>query len=516
MPKVSAFLLVIGMETLLMAAPREKLEQMGLVSRQALKLGEVKANATSTPRGRKFELTFSLDATFDNPFDPDDIDVSCQFTTPSGKTLTVPAFFCTPFTRQADGSVGQGGKSAAGGWQVRFAPMEVGVHRYRITVRDRNGRVESALGEMTCVTADNDGFIRVSSAQPYALEFESGKPYLPLGFNLFINTSLGRPIPADRLARCEKFMNRLADWGGNFVRLRMDSWWNAIEMTPDEAAGYLGLGWYHQQTCWEIDQLYELAEQRGLYVMHCLDNANSSVNDPPRKGRDAWRRRYNLYLKENGGPCAKAEDFWTDATTAKFVRRKLRYCLARWGYSRNLMCWEFWNEVLCRPETVAASAKWHQDMARYLRANDPYRHPVSTSIMGDEALFDRFGQLPEMEIAQVHVYRQPDIAAAMAAILDRAAKQWRKPFFFGEFGIGPIEGKEGGYDFDGQGVHLHNGLWAPVVGGAAGAGAFWYIEGYLDKLNLWPRFRPLADWARDVPWNAPDLKPLQVKHLGFA
>lgn len=54
--------------------------------------------------------------------------------------------------------------------------------------------------------------------------------YFPSGVNLFGGTLLGRPIPQDRLARCEKWLGRLADAEGNFVRLRMDSRWLAIDI----------------------------------------------------------------------------------------------------------------------------------------------------------------------------------------------------------------------------------------------------------------------------------------------
>jgi len=85
---------------------------------------------------------------------------------------------------------------------------------------------------------------------------------MPCGINLFARTSLGKPVPPDRLEQCRRQMNRLADARGNFVRLRMDGWFLAIEESPDPAVGYQGLGYYHQRTCWEIDRLYDTAAER--------------------------------------------------------------------------------------------------------------------------------------------------------------------------------------------------------------------------------------------------------------
>ena len=42
------------------------------------------------------ELTAEIAATYDNPFDPDQIAVEARVTTPEGKVLSVPGFFYAP------------------------------------------------------------------------------------------------------------------------------------------------------------------------------------------------------------------------------------------------------------------------------------------------------------------------------------------------------------------------------------------------------------------------------------
>src|SRR5690606_21409111 len=41
----------------------------------------------------KFEIRFDLDATYDNPFDPDDINVEGHFISPDGSEVAIPGFF---------------------------------------------------------------------------------------------------------------------------------------------------------------------------------------------------------------------------------------------------------------------------------------------------------------------------------------------------------------------------------------------------------------------------------------
>ena len=479
-----------------------QLTSRGFVSDGPLRIGELKANAAKLGQFEKFELTFGVGGTYENPFDPGQIDVSAEFQPPSGKRVTMPAFIYQEFRRGPKGYERVGSPV----WKVRFAPVEAGRYSYRVVASNRGTEAASPAASFVCTPRKSRGYIRISKANPLTCEFGNGEPYFPSGINLFTFARLGQPIPSDRLDLCERWMSRLAEHEGNFVRLRMDSWWLAIEMTPDPAAGYLGLGFYHQRTCWDVDRIYDLAARLGIYVMHCLDNANSSVNAPSQ----SWRRPYNLYLKPNGGLCDTPDEFWSHPQTRRFVRNKLRYCVARWGYHPHLMAWEFWNEVSCRAKTIDAAAAWHRDMARTLRALDPYAHPVTTSLMGDRRLYSKVWKLPEMEIIQHHHYGRTELAPSIVTMTREAVERYRRPFFLGEYGIGRGFGPPG-FDVDKTGVHLHNGMWAAAFAGGAGAGAFWYISDCLDKKNLYFHYRAFARFARRVPWNSAELRPCKVE-----
>jgi len=483
------------------ARRRQRLVRRGFLCDKPLRLGAVAASAGQVGRHAKLELTFDLDGRFDNPFDPDQIDVAAEFRSPSGTRIVMPAFLYQEFRR------GEAGVERAGSpvWKVRFAPVEPGRYTYRIVAKNRGKEAASPEGSVTCTPRKTRGMLRVCKANGRHYQFDSGEPYFPSGINLFVATRLGSPIPADRLDLCERWMTRLAAHEGNFVRLRMDSWWLAIEMTPDDAAGYLGLGTYHQQSCWEVDRIYDMAQRLGIYVMHCLDNANGSVN----ASKHSWRLPYNLYLTRNGGVCERAEDFWAHPEARRWVRHKLRYCVARWGYHPHLMCWEFWNEVSCRAATIDAAAAWHRDMARALRALDPYDHPITTSLMGDRRLYAKIWELPEMEIVQHHHYGNAELAPAIMRMTREAVERYRKPFFLGEYGIGRGF-KPPAFAYDEHGVHLHNGMWATTFALGSGAGAFWYVKGCLDDRLLYGHYRGLARFARRVPWASAELRPCKV------
>jgi hypothetical protein len=56
----------------------------------------------------------------------------------------------------------------------------------------------------------------------------------------------------------------------------------------------------------------------------------------------------------------------------------------------------------------------------------------------------------------------------------RTGHRHNKPYLFAEFGIVPDKPDTRGlWDLDPNGVHMHNGLWAPLADGAAGTGMLW-------------------------------------------
>jgi hypothetical protein len=74
----------------------------------------------------KLEMGLSINAEYTNPFDPEELDISAVFKSPSGKEWKVPGFYS---------------QSRRGGFLVRFSPNETGEWSYIISVTDRNGTV---------------------------------------------------------------------------------------------------------------------------------------------------------------------------------------------------------------------------------------------------------------------------------------------------------------------------------------------------------------------------------------
>ncbi len=60
--------------------------------------------------------------------------------------------------------------------------------------------------------------------------------------------------------------------------------------------------------------------------------------DTLRAEAGAWARRRN-------GVGATTDWQFTNEQAREFYRKRLRYTVARWGYSPHVLCWEFGNEI---------------------------------------------------------------------------------------------------------------------------------------------------------------------------
>ncbi len=155
----------------------------------------------------------------------------------------------------------------------------------------------------------------------------------------------------------------------------MPSWGLGLEWLKGNN-GYEGLQRYKQQNAWYLG----LAD-RSLPAERSLPHAEPG---PSRtgilEGNPNWNE--NPYNAANGGPCIHTWDFFTDQRSRQLIRNRFRYIVARYGYSRNILCWELFNEVdwtddFSRHKTDVTA--WHEEMAAWLSRLDVNRHLVTTS-----------------------------------------------------------------------------------------------------------------------------------------
>ena len=416
---------------------------------------------------------------------------------PDGKAVTVPGFLDVPMRLETTRGSERLVPAGAPGFRVRYAPAVAGKHRLVLKVTDRSGTVRSAPQELTATASPSSGFVRVSRQSPRYFAHDDGRPFFAIGEN--VCWSGNRTPVADYAA----WLKELGAAGGNWARLWLAYNEKGLEWmpapTPKPGTGtFLGLGRYSPGNAWRLDEVVRLARENGVYLMFCL-GTYGEFTEGGYFNEGSWVS--NPYNAKNGGPCARPADFWTNPEARKLYQKRLRYLIARWGYSPNVFAWEFWNEV---PETPATAA-WVAEMAAYLKRHDPNRHLVSTTY-GDAATW----KCPDVDFTMTHMYGQAGNTADFTRQIEReahAALPYDKPYLLAEFGIDWQTGDQR-WDRKRSGLNMHNGAWAAMMSGAAGTAMLWYWDSYVHPSNLYHILTPVRKFADAVDWSKTPFRPI--------
>jgi Domain of unknown function (DUF5060) len=464
-----------------------------------------------TPAVRQYEMVeiaLTPQRVPKNPFNPNLITLDAIVTLPSGKQVRVPGFWFQGYRRSIANPNATGADrvevlapEGKPGWRVRYSSGAAGVHRAVLELKDPSGVRRSREVTFTVSAGQHPGVIRVSPRNRQYLEDASGRVFFPIGQNLCMYEKKEGTYYFDRL------FQKLAAAGGNYVRLWQEYY---VPQDPKIVAGAgdgshagfpletqaTGLGRYDLESAWRLDYVAGLCERLNIRWQITFE----MVVWWEQSMKHRWPR--NPYNTANGGPCAKPLDYLTNPVARELVRRRLRYSVARWGWTTNLAAWELWNEVDNMDGFDSkACANWHREMSGYLKSIDPWRHLVTTS-WRDRAMFS----VPEIDIVQGHSYFEPEYDAAEYALqdTDHLMRGYGKPFFFGEQGI------EGPVSVDPEGKHFHDCIWATALSGAAGTGMYWWWHNYIDTYNLYRHYTPLAKFVSDEDFAARQWKPVRL------
>src|SRR5664279_344405 len=286
------------------AMPPEIAQQM----RAGLLPGTPGTAGIPIPRYEKVELRIEMRATYQNPYDPEQLDLWAEFTAPSGKLWKIWGFY-NPSSWSAL-------------WMVRFTPVETGTWHYVVKVKDHEGTAESQPGEFPVIESKRPGFVGIAANKRY-LQFSNGSPFYGVG--LWYNDGYER-YGAGSIT--EEGLDALKQHGANFI-----SFFNS----PLETMG-TGLGRYDENRAGRLDQIFEWCEKRDLMI--------------------SWNIWFHSYFSEavwgdgnarySNNPyrlVASADKYFSSDEAWKYTEKLQRYEVARWGYSRVLALWFVDDEI---------------------------------------------------------------------------------------------------------------------------------------------------------------------------
>ena len=350
------------------------------------------------------DFTVVVRGVFENPYLQEDAAVDMLLTAPSGKELLLPCFY-------------DGGESGANSqWAARFMPQEVGEYRYRFVYRE-GGEEKDRSEERTFTTHKSvlEGILHTDG--DWILRFDRGTPFRGIGENICWESrdSDDSKFFKELHEQGEKYnydymLPKLAANGGNFTRFWMNNWNFPIDFQRRfNNRRYTPTGDYMNQSALQrLDHVVALAERLDIRIMLCMGPGNARTD----------------------------ASFFTDAAAKARYRNRLRYIVARWGYSGAIAMWEFFNEIdniqfrdADNPIPAADIVAWHTEMAAYLKSIDPFGHIVTTSISHRD--LEGLNSVPDIDLNQKHIYRNTrDIPQT---ILDYSAR-FGKPYVIGEAG----------------------------------------------------------------------------------
>jgi len=342
-----------------------------------------------------------LDPGRTSPYGIDGISIDAIFTSPSGKKLTVPAFYYQDHTISGSYSSGQTINSSNNYfWKIRFTPEESGQYTYTIKIQDKLGTStypSSGNLQFTSLESNNKGFIKVSPTDPRFFEFSNGESFIPV--------SSGRQWWLCCGKRYFDYENTFTEFGKNginFTRIwdQNDGYGLTVEghfdqyKYPDDfnPENRIDLNTipkgtqFNQRGNYEEDKIIESAERNGVYIQL------TSHSDP------YWIWDGSSH-EGSWNPNPQKFDSYRHVA---YWKRNFRYRVARWGYSPNVMAWETWNEhghVIPNTEVYNFYSKYSQ----YQQLIDPYKKLRTTS-QGSQSYSPAFWSSNFFDFANYHNY----------------------------------------------------------------------------------------------------------------
>ncbi len=342
-------------------------------------------------------VTILTTKNFSNGFNPDEIKLDCEITGPAQEAISLPCFYKATVNGQAQ-------------WQARFAPRNTGSFTYKIALTQGSTTIRSNQFNLFSRAAKTNGYIHIDSTTKsmYTFRFDNGKVWRGIGENIAWEAggSYSTQFP------------RLAATGCNMVRMWHCNWHMPFEWNSAPNI-------YNTGTADYMDQVVSLAENNGIYLMVMMNDY--------RDFSEQWGS--NPYNTSKGGWCNSDAEFFSNANAIACYKKRIRYYVARWGYSQAIQSWEFFNEIdnAFGTSVNAALGSWCDTMSRCFHTLDIYNHLVTASVSWQST--PQMWNAPNMDFTQAHLYG-PETSNPVWHLPSQAQQyitSYKKPYVCGEF-----------------------------------------------------------------------------------
>ena len=358
----------------------------------------------------KAEWKIDVAADFDNPYLQEDISMDMELKSPSGKRLTLPCFY-------------ESGNTKKSIWKARFMAQEKGKYTYTFKLK-KNEKLAFSTGIKTFNITGSKKRGILHAGSNWAFRFDNGEAFRGIGENICWesrdndDSKFFKALHENPKYNYEYMLPALSRHGGNYFRTWICSWnlpldWksgiNNKRYTNSSA-------YFNPSAIAKMDRLVNLSDSLGLYMMLTLGPGSY----------DAKNGRYQVSTAE----------FFKDPKAKKQYYNRLRFIVARWGYSAAIGAWEFFNEIdnvqfrdKNNPIPAEDIVQWHTEMAEYLKKIDPFNHLVTTSISHRD--LKGLNSITDIDFNQKHIYKNN---RALPTTIVNYTQEFSKPYVIGEYG----------------------------------------------------------------------------------
>lgn len=484
-----------------------------------------------------------------NPYDPDVFRIECDFIV-NGATYKRNGFCYKDFIVQNNHWIEQ---TTNYKHRIRFAPPQVGNYKFNIRIVVNNVATYFFSGIFNVANSSNHGHLTTANTNDTRkFFFEDGTPFFGIGQNLWaggdnapdcLDQTYYSCVSPTTYTKLRNWITDLANNGGNFTRLRIDNFQFPImwpnqqyqvgDPPPDsDLSKYLLNYDNNQKHMWELDQTFDLLEEKEVYaILSLLQDQNYKIHSPYGSPPTANQWLKNPYSALLGTSFQDCKSFFSNTGAQQIFKKYLNYMIARWGYSTSLGGWMMINETINVSDemdsyTVEPSGQlsnvvwkgpytnditfrnqvnqWVCDMKFYMEQQYPW-HPTTTGLTETEGTGNN--RLPCLNFWSQNdytSYSEPNNGKYFLRDWYRFAQAKEyfidyKPFIFGELGM-----PDNSIDIDIYNDRtFHNANWISVMSGALGTGMYWNDMGQYSGTNHRANFNAIKTFVGNVDWSQP-------------
>lgn len=422
------------------------------------KIKKYKLLTSAVQQYERADWEINLKANFDNPYLQEDITLDLVFTSPSGKSIVLPCYFEETSSKHTSM------------WKARFLPQESGEYQYHFLLKSKGKESDKSFKGAFIVSPANNKKGILHKNNFWTFKYDNGTLYRGLGENICWesrdndDSKFFKVLHEDKKYNYEEMLPALADHGGDYFRTWICSWNLPLDWKSDfNNSRYKASDeYFNPSAISKMDRMVNLSDSLGLHVMLTL-------------GEGTHSERHGRYETSTA-------DFFVDGKAKAQYKNRLRFIVARWGYSPAIGAWEFFNEIdnvqfrnKENPINAAHIVQWHDEMSAYLAELDPYDHLITTSISHRD--LEGLNSIKDIDFNQKHIYKNNH---ALPTTVVEYSQKFQKPYVIGEFGYEYDWQKNFDLFADEMDSDFKRGLWYGLFSPTPILPLSWWWE-YFDK-----------------------------------